>query len=189
MVAAREGLNSFTVPIHFDIKLHKVISLPVKLEGVRYFERPDKEALIMKTVPAVAKPFQKIFAGLGTGETWPSQYDITVVSLDGPANATMYELRGVPKAGGNVDYVLLDVSQTTYEPLKARWFYKSGATILMDIQNGKAEDRYLLPKVEILDISFPSYKAHAVATYGDYAVNTPIPDSVWQQSPSPGPSS
>lgn len=128
MVVNRQGLNSFTVPVHFDIKVHKVIGLGIKLDGVSYFERPDREALVMQTVPALAKPFQKIFAGLGTPETWPSRYNISIVPLDAPNNATMYELNGVPKAGGNVDHVLLDISQTTFEPLKARWFYKNGAT-------------------------------------------------------------
>ncbi|MBV8282246.1 MAG: hypothetical protein JO347_09320, partial [Candidatus Eremiobacteraeota bacterium] len=157
------------------------------LTGVRYFQLPDKEALVMHSVPAVAKSFEKIFAGLGTPETWPAQYDITLVPLDPPANATTYELRGVPKAGGNVDHILLDVSQTTYEPLRARWFYKNGATIGMTIQNSLAGN-YLLPKTETLDIDFPSYRAHAVASYGDYSINTPIPDSVWQQQPTASPS-
>ena len=188
MDANRAGLNSFTVPIGFAIKVHKVIGVGLHLTGIRYFQAPDKEALVMHSVPAVAKSFEKIFAGLGTPETWPSQYDISLAPLDPPGNATIYGLRGVPKQGGSVDHILLDVSQTTYEPLKARWFYKNGATIVMVIQNALAGNKYLLPKTETLDIDFPSYKAHAVASYGDYSIDTPIPDTVWQQpaaSPSP----
>ncbi|HXW52035.1 MAG TPA: hypothetical protein VEJ41_08600 [Candidatus Acidoferrales bacterium] len=187
MVANRRGLNSFTVPIHFDVTVHKVISVGLKLDGTRYFERPDREALIMQTVPAVAQPFQKIFSGLGTAETWPQIYDITMMPLHAPESAARYELKGIPKAGGNVAYILLDVSQTTFEPLEARWFYKNGATIVLGVQNGLADGRYLLPQTEDIDIDFPSYKAHAVAHYGDYAINTPIPESIWP-SPAPSPS-
>jgi len=182
MVANREGLNSFTVPIQFSISVHEVLSVSISPTGFRYFQRPDQEALIMHKVPGPAKAFQKIFAGLGTAETWPSQYQISVVPLNPPDSDTMYELRGLPNKGGNVDHILLDVSQTTYEPLKARWFYKNGATIVMSIVNSMVEGKYLLPKTETLDIHFPSYKAHAVANYGDYSINTPIPDSVWRQS-------
>jgi hypothetical protein len=186
MVQNRRGLDSFTVPIHFDVTVHKVVSVGFKLDGTRYFERPDREALIMQTVPALAQPFQKIFSGLGTAETWPQAYDITMMPLKLPESASVYELKGIPKAGGNVAYILLDVSQTTYEPLKARWFYKNGATIVLGVQNGLADGRYLLPETEDVDINFPSYRAHAVAHYGAYAINTPIPASIWP-SPTPKP--
>jgi len=174
------------VPIGFAIKVRKVIRVGLHLSGTRYFQRPDKEALVMHSVPALAKSFQKIFAGLGTPETWPSQYDISLVPLDPPDSATLYELRGVPLQGGSVDHILLDVSQATYEPLKARWFYKNGATIVMVIENSLVGNQYLLPRTETLDIDFPSYKAHAVASYGEYSINTPIPDSVWQQQSEKG---
>ena len=186
MVQNRRGLNSFTVPIHFDVTVHKVVSVAIQLDGTRYFERPDREALIMQTVPAIAQPFQKIFSGLGTAETWPQTYDISMMPLRSPESSSTYELKGVPKAGGNVAYILLDVSQTTYEPLEARWFYKNGAMIVLGVQNALASGRYLLPKTETIDIDFPAYKAHAVAHYGEYAINTPIPESIW---PSPTPAS
>jgi len=181
MVANREGLNSFTVPIAFSISVHEIVSVSISPTGIRYFQRPDQEALIMHKVPGPAKSFQRIFAGLGTPETWPSQYQISLVTPDLASGNGIYELRGVPNKGGSVDHILLDVSQTTYEPVKARWFYKNGATIVMSIVNAMAGDKYLLPKTETLDIHFPSYKAHAVANYGEYSINTPIPDSVWQQ--------
>jgi hypothetical protein len=181
MDANRAGLNSFKVPVAFAVTLHKFIAINLNLDGTRYFQIPDKEALVMHAVPAEAKAFQKIFAGLGTPETWPTHYDVSLVSLAPPDSTTMYELKGIPKHSGNVDHILLDVSQTTYEPLKARWFYKNGATIVMAIANAIAGDRYLLPKTETLDINFPSYNAHAVANYGAYSINTPIPASVWRQ--------
>jgi hypothetical protein len=185
MAAARKGLTSFSVSVHFDVKIHRPLSVSLPLDGVRYFEWPDKGALEMRSVPAVAKAFQQTYAGLGTPETWPGQYDLSLVPLDQPASATMYELKGVPKSGGNVDHILLDVDRDSYAPIRARWFYRNGATIDMAIENAQVNGMFLLPKTETLDVAFPSYAGHAVVHYSDYTVNQPIPASVWQQSPQP----
>ncbi len=186
MVAARKDLNSYSVPVHFDVQIQKPIGVALPLDGVRYFERPDKEALIMQSVPvpAVAQAFQRTYAGLGTAETWPQRYDISVVALDQKASATMYELKGIPKNGGNVAYILIDVARDSAVPIRTRWFYRNGATIDMAIENTLV-GLYLLPKTETLDIAFPSYTGHAVAHYGDYSINQPIPASIWEQNPQP----
>ena len=49
----------------------------------------------------------------------------------------------------------------------------------MTIDNAMVDDRYLLPKTETLDLSFPSFASHAVGHYGEYTINEPIPASVW----------
>jgi hypothetical protein len=182
MDAARKGLDAFSVPVHFDIDVRKPLPIPLALDGVRYFERPDKEALVMNSVPAAAQAFQRTYAGLGTPETWPKQYDLTLVALDQATSDTMYELKGVPKNGGNVDHILLDIDRKSLAPTRARWFYRNGSTIDMTIENASA-GAYLLPKTETLELVFPSYAAHAVAHFADYSINQPIPASVWEQNP------
>jgi hypothetical protein len=187
MVAARKGLDSFSVPVHFDVKIHRPLPVSIGMDGIRYFERPEKQALIMHSVPAIAKGFQQTYASLGTAETWPKQYDITLVTLE-PVSATMDELKGVPKNGGSVDHILLDVASDSVAPIRVRWFYRNGATIDMSVENAMVNSVYLLPKTETLDVKFPSYAGHAVVHYGDYSINQPIPASVWA-TPRPSPSS
>jgi len=183
MDATRKGLDSFSVPVHFAITIRRPLIVPLAMDGVRYFERPDKEALVMKTVPAAAQAFQRTYAGLGTADTWPKKYDLTLVTTDEAGGATMYELKGIPKNGGNVDHILLDIDRVSLAPLRARWFYGNGATIDMAIENAVVGGAYLLPKTETLDIAFPSYAGHAVAHFADYSINQPIPASVWEQNP------
>lgn len=183
MVAVQKGLSSYSVPVHFDVQIQQPIGVTLPLDGVRYFERPDKEALVMQSVPVVAQAFQRTYAGLGTAQTWPQRYDMSVVPLDQATSATIYELKGIPKNGGNVDHILIDVARDSAVPTRARWFYRNGATIDMAIENALVSNLYLLPKTETLDIVFPSYVGHAVAHYGDYSINQPIPASVWPQSP------
>jgi len=179
MVAARKGLDSYSVPVHFDVKMHRPLGVSMQLDGTRYFERPDKQALNMRSVPAAAKAFQQMTASLGTAETWPNTYDITLVPPD--PSAGYYELKGAPKnSSSTVDHILIDVAKDTLAPIRARWFYHNGSTIDMTIENAMA-GQYLMPKTETLDLSFPSFAGHAVGHYGDYSLNQPIPASVWGQ--------
>jgi hypothetical protein len=182
MVAARKGLDSFSVPVSFDVKVRKPLGVALRLDGVRYFQRPDKGAVILQSVPLVAEAFQRAYSGLGTPETWPERYVVTVVAPDQTSNSNAYELKGIPKSGGNVDHILIDVARDSASPIRARWFYRNGATIDMAIENAFVGNLYLLPKTETLDIVFPSYSAHAVAHYGDYSINQPIPATVWEQN-------
>ncbi len=180
MVAARKGLDTYIVPVHFDVKMHRPLGVSMGIDGTRYFQRPDKQALDMKSVPAAAKAFQQMTASLGTAETWPNTYDITLVPPN--PSAGYYELRGVPKnSSSTVDHILIDVAKDTVAPMRARWFYHNGSTIDMTIDNAMAGGQYLMPNTETLDLSFPSFAGHAVGHYGDYSVNQPIPASVWGQ--------
>jgi len=184
MAAAREGLDSYSVPIHFSLTVHKGPSVSAKLDSTRYFERPDREVLVMKSMPSIARKFRYIYAGLGTPETWPAQYDISRVESTSPKT---YSLKGVPKANSDVSYVLMDVDTDTLAPTTARWFYKNGGTISMQFQNAAVSGKYWLPQTETIDIDFPEYKVHAVGTFGTYSINQPIPSAIWQTSPQPLP--
>lgn len=179
MTASRKDLNSFSVAIHFDITLHEVVDVGLGLDGVQYYEQPDKEALIFNSVPVMAKDFQRLYPHIGTPQTWPVQYDISIVDAS-PSDARAYGLKLVPKRPGNVDHVLLDVDKGTFAPTRSVWIYRNGASIDMDILNKLVTTKYTLPSIETVDISFPQYKAHAVAHFGDYTINRAIPESVWK---------
>jgi hypothetical protein len=180
MTAAAAGLNALSVPIHFDVQIHKPLSIELPLDGTGYYQRPDKSALVMQSVPAIAQAFKKTYGGMGTPQTWPQQYNLTLIPPDQTSDSNVYELKGTPKnAGSNLDHVLFDVDRATAAVVRARWYYHNGATIDMAIDNTLVSQRYHLPKTQTLDIVFPSYAGHAVAQFGDYSINQPIPASVW----------
>ena len=179
MIANFSGLRTYQVPVHIDARIRKVISVPVSMSGTRYFKLPDQEALKMKTVPAVAKPFQNAYTSLRTPATWSKTYDITEVTPSLSNGRPLYELQGVPKNKGHVDHILLDVDATTFDPVQARWFCTNGATIVMKIEEQLVDGKHRLPSLENLDVSFPGYRGSAVVHYGDYVINQNIPDSVF----------
>src|SRR5271167_4433960 len=77
LLAARRGLSSYSVPIHFNLVVWKVVRVSAQLDAVRYFQSPDKEILVMKSMPSIAKQFRYIYSAAGTPETWLSRYDVT----------------------------------------------------------------------------------------------------------------
>lgn len=178
MAANTQGLRSYSVPVHIDARVRHIVSISVPLRGTRYFEEPDREALKLDTVPAIAKPFQNVYASLGTPATWAKTYNITEVTPSPDAGPDVYELRGVYAHPSNVDYILLDVDATTFTPVLARWYYKNGATVVMRVQEARYGN-YLLPKHETVDVHFPQYTGSATVDYGAYTLNTHIDKAVF----------
>jgi hypothetical protein len=181
MAANYRGLRTYEVPVTIDAHVHKIVTVPVSMTGKRYFKLPDREALKMNAVPAVAKAFQNVYASLGTPVTWPKTYNATVVTPSVGSDRPIYELRAVYKRPSNVDHILLDVDAATFTPLQARWFYKNGATIVMNIQDTMVAGKYPLPQRETLDVHFPQYSGDATVNFGSYVVNQPIADSVFAE--------
>jgi hypothetical protein len=182
MAANYGGLNTYEVPVTIDAHIHKGITIPVSMSGKRYFQVPDREALKMNSVPSIAKAFQNVYSSLGTPVTWPKTYKIDVVTPTVASDRPIYELRAVYKHPSNVDHIMLDVDGSTFDPLQARWYYKNGATIVMNIQEQLVQGKYRLPQRETLEVHFPQYNGDATVSYGTYIVNQPIPDTVFTQN-------
>jgi hypothetical protein len=170
MAAPNAGLNSYEVPVHFDVDLHSMLSLHTGLDGTAYFKRPDKSAVNFDTVPILADAFKHLAGTLGTPETWPQTYDLTVNSDT--------ELKLVPKKSGNVSAVIVDVDPSDFGIVRERWLYKDGGSI--DVRETNATvGGFLLPRRQIGDFNLTQYKAHVVTDYGAYKLNIAIPDSVF----------
>jgi len=169
-------VESYAVPVHMDVRVHKLITFHVGLNGMQYFKRPDRLALEMKSVPA---QYRKLFAELGTPLTWPGSYDFRLVSSDGQRGP--FHLEGVPKHPGDVARLLVDVDDDPNAPLHALWTTKDGSTIDMRITE-QAAGFYELPKHADADMAFGGYKIHASIDYGAYAVNEAVADAVFAGS-------
>jgi len=169
-------VESYAVPVHMDVRVHKLLTFHLGLNGMQYFKRPDRLALEMKSIPAQSR---KLFAELGTPMTWPGMYDLRLVSSDGEHGP--YHLDGVPKHACDVARLHVDVDGDPGAPLHAVWTTKDGATIDMRITE-QAAGGYELPKHADADMAFGGYKIHASIDYGAYAVNEAVADAVFAGS-------
>jgi outer membrane lipoprotein-sorting protein len=180
MAANTAALTSYQVPVHIEAHVKKGgLSLPAKMDGERYFKAPDKTALKMHGVPAIAKAFSNTYASLGTPLTWQSTFNIAYESAGTVGTHQVYTLRATYKKSSRVDHILMDVDTSTFDPVQVRWFYTNGATIAMQIEESQVGGRFRLPQRETVDAAFPEYRGNAVVTYGTYATNVPVDDSVF----------
>lgn len=168
------GIESYTVPVRIDVRLHKLISLRFHLDGTQYFKRPDRIALDLRSMP---QQYRELFAELGTPLTWASQYDLHLVPSS--AQPPTYRLEGTPKRPGQVERLVVDVDGDAPPVLHARWFCRGGATIDMHITEQESAGGYDLPQRAEADIDSGGYHVHATFDYGPYAVNETVADEVF----------
>jgi hypothetical protein len=170
------NVASYTVPVHMDVRVHKLLTFRFGFSGTQYFKRPDRLALDMQKIPPQGR---KLFAELGMPLTWSQQYDLRLVA--GTGDHPAYHLEGVPKHPCDVARMQVDVDGNAAGPLHARWVMNDGSTVDMHISE-EAAGGYEFPKHAEADMAFGGYKIHASIDYGPYAVNESVADSVFVAS-------
>jgi hypothetical protein len=168
------AIESYVVPVRIDVRVHKWITLRFHLTGTQYYKRPDRLALDMHAVPS---QYRQLFAQLGTPLTWSSIYDLRLIASN--AQPGTYQLEGIPKRPGDVERLLVDVDGDAAAPLHAQWFCRGGGTIDMHINEAMGPGGFALPQHAEADMRFGSYNVHATFTFGAYAVNEAIADTVF----------
>lgn len=173
--AASQGLSSYSVPVHFDVRMHRPIGINSAADGVAYYKAPSRAALAITHIPG---PLGGFFKGSYTldmvPQTWPSKYAVTSVSQD---DSGAYLLQAMPKNDPSVERVTFSVT-ADYQPVGAHWFYKDGSSVSLAIQNRPIRG-FTLPQTESITVNMPKYALDATAKYGDYSINTTIDDSVF----------
>jgi hypothetical protein len=170
------SLQSYVVPVHIDVRVHKLFTFHFGLDGTQSFKRPAKLALDVQRVPPQGR---KLFAEIGTPLTWCQQYDLHLVS--GNVEHGPYRLEGVPKHPGDIARMVVDVDGDPSSPLHAQWWTHDGSTIDMHITEA-ASGGYELPKHSEADLDISGTKIHASIDYGSYAVNEAIADAKFSQN-------
>jgi hypothetical protein len=166
-------VDSYSVPVHMDVRVHKLFTFHFGLNGTQYYKRPDRVALDMRQIPA---QYRKLFADLGTPLTWPGAYDLKLVGSNGDRGP--YRLEGTPRHPSDIARMLVDVDGAANVPLHVQWTTRDGGTIDMHITEESAGG-YELPRHADADMAFGGYKIHASIDYGQYAVNEAVADTVF----------
>jgi hypothetical protein len=134
--AAAAGLSSYSVPAHFDVTMHRPISLRSAVDGTAYFKAPARAAIAITHVPG---PLGSFFRGSYTldmlPQTWPSKYVVTSVEQGQSGGTPAYLLRAVPKDDPTVDHVIFGVAITNGQAISAQWSYKDGSSAALTIRN------------------------------------------------------
>jgi hypothetical protein len=165
------SVQSYVVPVHIDVRVHKLLTFHFGLDGTQSFKRPAHLALDVQRIPPEGR---KLFAELGTPLTWSQQYDLHLAS--GSMEHGPCRLEGVPKGPSGIARMVVEVDGDPAVPLHAQWWTNDGSTVDMRI----TEDRtggYEFPKHSEADLNISGTKIHASIDYGTYTVNEAIADA------------
>lgn len=175
------GLTSYSVPVHFDVHMHRPLGISTGVEGIVYFKAPAQAALVITKIPSLIGKFFKGSYSLDLSpQTWPAKYTVTSVSAAQVEGAAVYALRSVPKADPSVDHVVFTVTQADYSPVSVVWSYRNGSSISVTMQCQRVSDN-ALPQTATIAVNMPQFGLDAKAQYGSYALNAPVPDSVFEK--------
>ncbi|MGC1379392.1 MAG: hypothetical protein WA814_00045 [Candidatus Baltobacteraceae bacterium] len=177
-----KNLNSYWVPVTVSGSVKVAfISVPFKMTGTQYYRAPDKEALRLSNPPSLARGLQNTVATMGSPETWPVTYDITLTGTQMHRNHLAYVLSGTPKkSGSRVKTITMWVNAKTYAIESVAFAYTNGASLALELSHHGLSP-YHQPTSIAVTARFPAYSGNARIQYGTYAINGPIPDSVFQQ--------
>lgn len=177
---ANGALQSFSVPVHFDVWIHKLLSFRVGVDGTNYFRAPDEEALVVtRTPPLIGGAFRGDYTNLVTlPQVWPGRYKVERVAVVARDDQQLFELFARPRAADGVDHVVFDITRAGFDPVAASWFYHDGSTIKVTIVNAPVGE-YMLPSTEKIEVSMPGNHFEATAHYGRYSLNAGVPGSVF----------
>lgn len=176
--ASDRNLQSYSVPVHFDVNMHRPLGIKMGVDGVTYFKAPADSVLVITKTPLVASFFKGSYDIDLVPQTWAAKYRVNSVKTIQRNGARLYELDAVPRGGGQAEHVFFDVAQGSLEPVAAMWVYPDASRITVSIANQRVAD-HTLPQAESLSISMPRYNLDATGRYGDYSLNAPVPQSVF----------
>lgn len=177
MVALNGDLRTYEATVHLDVALKSFPYLSPSLDGTAYYKKPDKEALVFDTVPALAAQFKKVYPRVDPPVQWGSLYDVYV--LGDSSGTTTFRL--VPKKNGRVDHLDVKTDDANATITSYTWTYKDGGYVAFD-QSYKTVDGNFLVDKQNGHVELPSYKADVKSQFSNYRINVSIEDSVFEEN-------
>ena len=176
MIALNGDVQSYKATVHLDVALKTFPYISPSLDGNVYFKKPDKEAIVFDTVPALASQFKKVYPRIDPPSRWTTLYDVAV--LGDASGVTSFRL--VPKRNGRVDHLDVKVDDATATVRSYTWTYKDGGYVTFDQTYKTQSGNYLVDK-QSGHVELPSYKADVVSNFSNYQLNVAVEDSVFAE--------
>lgn len=176
MIALNAAVRSYRADVHLDVALKTFPYISPSLDGNVYYKKPDREAVVFDTVPALASQFKKVYPKVDPPTRWLALYDVGVV---GDANGST-TFRLVPKKNGRVDHLDVRVDDTSATIASYAWTYKDGGTVSFDQQFTNLSGAYLVEK-QTGHVELPAYKADVTSNFKNYKLNVAIDDTVFAE--------
>jgi hypothetical protein len=97
-----QNLKSYQVPVTLSGSVRaSFISVPFTIKGTEYYRARNQQALHLDSAPAIAQQFQNTVTSMGTPQTWPLNYSMTLKGTQPHNKHLAYVLVGTPKNSGS----------------------------------------------------------------------------------------
>ncbi len=175
MKTVNANLKSYEAAVHVDIAMHSFPFISPKLDGQAYFKKPDRNAVVFDTVPALANAFRKVYPQIPPPEQWDRLFVVTVASDDGTVTA----LKLVPRKHGRISFIDVKADDKTATVTSLVWNYEEGGSIALDQEYSLVNGAYVVT-AQTGKVELPSYKADVASKFSGYKLNVPIDDKVFE---------
>lgn len=181
MQSLSQGLKSYQVPITLSGSVRvSFISVPFKAQGTEYYRAPNQQAIHLEGAPTIAKSFQTTVASMGSPQTWPLNYTMTLEGTQTNHSHLAYKLVGTPKRrGSTVKSITIWVAVKTFAVQTVTFAYQNGSSLDLDFSH-HGPSPFHLPTHITVTARFPSYAGNAQIVYGAYQTNVYIPNSAFE---------
>lgn len=177
---AEPGLRAYSVPMNFAVHLIRPVRLRAKVGGTAYFRAPGDSALAISSGGGLAgRFFRGVYKIDVVPQAWPANYHVTSRSTSSLNGRPVLVLHAQPRAASSdLAQVLFTLAASDRRPLTVQWQFRDGSSIGCTFVVGQV-GKYSLPQAVTIAVDVPRYHLDADATYGTYALNAVIPDSVF----------
>lgn len=173
-VALNADLRSYQAAVHVNVALTSFPFLSTALDGNVYYERPDRQAIVFQSVPALAGEFRKVYPKLDPPASWPALYRISALGDTG----TVTTFRLVPLHIGRVAHLDVAIDDRAATIAGYVWTYTDGGSVAFT-QRFAVYDGRTLVAAQTGHVDLPAYKAEVTSTFSNYRLNAPIPSDVF----------
>ncbi|HEY3676451.1 MAG TPA: hypothetical protein VGK84_10720 [Candidatus Tumulicola sp.] len=180
MQSFSKDLKSYAVPVTLrgGVKV-SFVTVPFEAQGMEYYRAPNKQAVHLEGAPALAQRFQNTVATMGSPQTWPLDYSMSLVVTQQNNGHLAYHLVGPPKkTGSTVKNVSMWVAAKTFALQTVSFSYQNGSSLSLNFGHHGLSP-YHLPTHVTVTAKFTSYSGNAELIYGTYRINASIPDSMF----------
>lgn len=172
--------NTYSAPMSFRVHVQRPIRFAAGASAIVYFKSPDKQALVITSLPRViARSIARSYNNIDTVTAkWPGEYRARGVSSIDFHGEPAYQIDAVPVRHGDVTQVHFYLLRRDLSAVGAQWVFRDGSLVGLTVHN-RSVGKYLLPAREEISVAMPRIALDAEGESGSYAIDAPIPDGIF----------
>lgn len=162
--------NEYSAAVKLHVHLRVFPWISITLNGNQAYKRPGLYHFVFRGVPRAAEHFSDMAYDLGSAQTWPARYDISL--LTPPSAGVDPVIRLIPKKRGLVKTLDITVDMEKGHVAKALWSRYDGGVISL-VNHYNTVGTHELVAQQNASINIPHMRAELDADYSGFQIGQP----------------